>query len=148
GAEITDECGSIVLVSFDWTDSNDQSGTGDPADPETYPFPSEENCEWSVTVTMTVSDECGNEIVLPSAVLTVEDNDSPVFVNFPADITVDCSDIPEATEPEVEDNCRFNLNFVLTETDTKGTDPEDCSSYTYTLSRTWTVTDACGNSAV
>lgn len=146
GAEITDECGSIVLVSFDWTDSNDQSGTGDPSDPETYPFPSSDNCEWSVTVTLKVSDECGNEITLPSAVLSVEDNDSPIIINFPADVTVDCSDIPEVAEPVVDDNCRFNLNFVLTETDTKGTDPDDCSSYTYTLSRKWTITDACGNS--
>lgn len=147
GAAITDECGAIVLVSFTWTDSNAQSGTGDPSDPETYPFPSPDNCDWSVTVTLTVSDECGNEITLPSAVLTVEDNDSPVFVNFPADVTVDCSEIPEATAPEVEDNCRFNLSFELTETDTKGTDPANCSTYTYTLSRKWTVTDACGNSA-
>lgn len=148
GAQITDDCGDVVLVSFSWTDSNGQSGIGDPENFETYPFPANSNCNWSVTVTITVSDDCNNEITLPAVTLTVEDNDSPVFVSFPADITVDCSDIPEATEPEVEDNCRFNLNFVLTETDTKGIDPDNCSSYSYTLFRTWTVTDACGNSTV
>jgi hypothetical protein len=46
------------------------------------------------------------------------------------------------------DNCALedNLTVEFTDVSTQSDDPAQCSFYTYTITRTWTVSDPCGNS--
>ncbi len=86
-------------------------------------------------VNYTVTDDCGFSLNC-SANLTIEDNESPVFTAFPGDLSVSCSSIPAIDTPTVTDNCG-TPTLVLQETIGSG-----C---TYTIVRTWTATDDCGN---
>ena len=79
--------------------------------------------------------------------ITVEDNDAPTFT-VPGDVTIECdqdpNDLSLTGQPtNVMDNC--DPAPVVTYTDDE--DLTDCGDYTGTITRTWTVTDACGNSS-
>ena len=67
----------------------------------------------------------------------------PVLVNIPTDLTVECDAIPETPNNiTATDNCDSDVVVVFDEerTDT------GCSD-SYILTRTWTATDDCGNTA-
>ena len=67
----------------------------------------------------------------------------PVVSNVPADITVDLAageTVPAAMNPTFTDTCDDNVAIVLNESQV----PAGCG---YVLTRTWTGTDVCGNSA-
>ena len=67
---------------------------------------------------------------------------SPVMITgVPADITVDCDDIPDPAMPDVNDEC-FGVELEFNEIILGSV----CD--TFTIVRTWTATDACGNSDV
>jgi D-ribose pyranose/furanose isomerase RbsD len=95
-----------------------------------------------LTRTWTATDNCGNSITHVQ-VISVEDTTSPVWDQvMPADITVECDGVPAA--PAVvtaSDNCDADVMVVFGEVRTDGSCPD-----TYTLTRTWTATDNCGNS--
>lgn len=146
GAVALDECGDVSWTTFEWSASNGDEGSGIFGDPDTYPFPNEEDCTWTVTLEMVVADACGN-ISGTQASLTIEDTTEPEFVNVIEEQTVTCDNIPEAIAPEVNDNCRFNLSVDLTETSDQGSDSTQCDFYSYTLTREWIAMDACGNTA-
>jgi hypothetical protein len=55
-------------------------------------------------------------------------------------VTVECSAVPEPPILEAVDNCDDNVEVVLTEEIVEGPCPSR-----YTLIRTWTATDDCGN---
>jgi hypothetical protein len=101
-------------------------------------------CEdtYTLTRTWTATDNCGNSITHVQ-VISVEDTTAPVWDQvMPADITVECDALPAA--PAVvtaSDNCDSNVLVEFTEARTDGVCPD-----TYTLTRTWTATDNCGNS--
>ena len=84
----------------------------------------------------TATDICGNlsELVVMANIV---DETSPVFVNFPAEITIACND--ELPEFLITDNCG---EVTTTTWDTIIT--SDCI-YEYDLLRTITATDLCGN---
>jgi gliding motility-associated-like protein/uncharacterized repeat protein (TIGR01451 family) len=65
-----------------------------------------------------------------------DNNNGPL----PEDITVECNDIPEVPELTASDNCG-TANVTLVESIEAGS----CSNQ-YTIVRTWTATDDCGNS--
>ncbi|WP_422081767.1 gliding motility-associated C-terminal domain-containing protein [Ulvibacterium sp.] len=98
-------------------------------------------CAGSYTVLRTweASDACGNETVHIQTI-TVEDTSAPVFVEaMPQDGFADCDTIPEAAVLTATDNCgTVTVDFTETEV------PGNCSSE-YSLVRTWTATDDCGN---
>jgi hypothetical protein len=98
-----------------------------------------------LTRTWTATDECGNSTSHVQTI-TVQDTTAPVFVGevLPQDITVDCEAIPEAYNLSASDNCSSSsegITIDFTEVRTEG----DCPN-NYTLTRTWTATDECGNS--
>ncbi len=92
----------------------------------------------AVRYTWTAVDFCGNSGRL-SIEVRVKDDEAPRFISPPQDIFMNCPNLPEAHVPEVADNCS-DVSVVLTET------REPDGSF-IRLIRTWTATDACGNSA-
>ena len=107
--------------------------------------------EYVTTITWTATDACGN-MASASQVVTVQDNTFPTITGtLPSDITVECNAIP--TPPVVgidivgADNCGL-ASFDYLEISTQGVDADMCSFYQYTLTRTWTAIDLCGNTNV
>ena len=98
-----------------------------------------DSCNYTITRTWTSADACGNEGTI-AQVITVIDNEPPVFSNVPANITVDCDAIPAPVDPTATDNCSPFVSISLTESQ-----PSSSCSGTFTILRTWTATDNCGN---
>ena len=96
-------------------------------------------CPYTITRTWTATDDCGNSVSV-SQTLTVNDTTDPELSGVPADVTVDCNSIPAPADVTATDNCSLDLTAELSESTTAN----DCG---YTLTRTWTVEDPCGNSA-
>jgi hypothetical protein len=74
-----------------------------------------------------------------SQVINVVDTTPPVISALPGPSTIQCSGTPTWTTPTATDNCG-----TPTLTFTTVTTPGSCPNQ-YTLTRTWTATDACGN---
>ena len=127
----TDNCGlpqpATTLSTFD----NGGSGcVGDPL---------------IVTYTYQVLDACDNATTCTQTI-TVIDDSAPVITAFPADITVQCpSEVPPPDIASIisTDNCGVVSTTVINTEDTSG---PDCSVNPYTVSYTYEVLDACGNS--
>ncbi len=81
-------------------------------------------------------------------VITVEDNSNPSLFGVPADVTVDCNSIPIQATPTSTDNCDLSPTIGFSEMDTQNGDPSNCLHYNYSITRTWTATDDCGNSTM
>ncbi|MDG1765469.1 MAG: hypothetical protein P8H98_01625, partial [Flavobacteriales bacterium] len=104
-----------------------------------------DNCENSYIIIRTwiATDYCGNEAMAQQEV-TVVDTTSPEFVEFPADITVECSDeLPAVVFPIAEDNCDDLVDIELTVEENDG----DCDGE-YTISRIFRGFDNCGNQVI
>jgi len=90
----------------------------------------------------TITDDCGNSTTAIQT-LTVEDVTPPVFTSVPAAVTVSCDAIPPVGSPTATDNCAASVNISYNgETRTDG----PCAD-TYTLLRSWTAVDSCGNAS-
>ena len=85
------------------------------------------------------TDNCGN-VTIKSQVLTVQDTTAPELT-IPADVTVECDAVPEIGEASAMDNCDDNADVKYDGEERTDGFCED----TYTLTRTWTATDNCGN---
>ena len=95
-----------------------------------------------VSATFTAVDGCGNTATA-TATLTVEDTRAPVLSGAPADAGVGCDAVPPPADVRAADACDTALpSPTLTEKRVDGACP-----YTYTLTRTWATTDACGHTA-
>lgn len=91
-----------------------------------------------VVRTWTVSDDAGNSSTATQNI-TIIDTQGPVFLDFPADMTVSCSDDTSLETPAAED-CG-SVSISLEETILDG----DCAN-SYTIVRTYTAVDGCNNS--
>jgi len=100
------------------------------------------NCPNNYTLqrVWTATDTCANT-ASATQLVTVSDTAAPTFSNVPANITVECDAVPAAVAPTATDNCTDAVTPVLVETRVNGNCPDN-----YTLQRTWTATDECGNS--
>ena len=98
------------------------------------------NCTGNYTVTRTMEIEnCAGQSAFHTYVITVQDITAPVFTSFPADYTVECSDDMPMEGSEASDNCGpVTIDLV---TDTAFTE----ALGNYTITRTFTATDDCGN---
>lgn len=94
-----------------------------------------------ITRTWTATDANGNSTSADQTI-TVVDTTAPVFSDVPADVTVECDNVPAVAEPTATDNCDADPEITYSEVRTDG----DCPS-NYTLTRTWITTDVCGNSS-
>ncbi len=131
GAIATDNCGAV-----NW--SNDSA---------TAKFVSTCGSAGSITVTFTATDACGNESTT-TAIFTVEDTTKPIFTSdLPTDVTVSCAgDIPATEEATLTatDNCTDDADIEITVKDVKSNVSPICAN-NYTITRTYTAKDACGN---
>ncbi|MFK2821345.1 gliding motility-associated C-terminal domain-containing protein, partial [Flavobacteriaceae sp. LMIT009] len=129
-----------VSVTGDVTDENDNCSTGLEA---TFSDSIADGaCEGTYIITRTWSlvDNCGNAADDQVQTITVSDNIAPEFVEaLPADATVECDEVPDAATLTATDNCS-DATVTFSEERADG----DCPS-NYTLTRTWTATDECGN---
>jgi hypothetical protein len=84
-------------------------------------------------------DACGNT-AHGSQLVDVVDNEGPGFTCKPKDVTVDCWNIPEPLDCGAVDNCSGPVQVTMIEDKTGA----GCK-YNYTITRTYTAVDACGN---
>lgn len=86
------------------------------------------------------------EIIYDAGFIDIE---SPVLSGIPADVTVNCNDIPAlpniGTDITATDNWNASPSITLSTSSTQGTSGA-CSLYNYLIIRTWTADDECGNS--
>jgi hypothetical protein len=122
GATATDNCGGNW--STDATDFSDLCG------------------ETGVsTVTFTYTDASLNE-ASTSATITITDTSPPVFATpLPQNGTFECDQVPTPATVSADD-CDGEMFVSFSETTTAGTCPDS-----YQINRTWSSTDACGNTA-
>ena len=102
-------------------------------------------CDHTYTIvrTWTITDEYGNSAVHKQKVY-VQDTTAPTFT-VPADVTIECD---ESTDPSNTGDVTDEMDNCDSAPVVAYTDIEDltgCGGYTGTITRTWTVTDACGN---
>ncbi|MEY8868483.1 gliding motility-associated C-terminal domain-containing protein, partial [Meridianimaribacter flavus] len=103
------------------------------------------NCtnESVITRTWSLTDDCGNTATLVQTI-NVVDTTAPVIVgDFETTIDVSCSDIPEVPELVFEDACSSDITVEFNESNDSNDGLED-----YSITRSWTVTDECGNEAI
>ena len=93
---------------------------------------------YTITRTWTFSDPCGNTSVAMQTI-TVEDNSAPV-INCPEDVTHECNQVVDYGMATVEEGCSSDVSLTFSDESLE----DDCGNITIT--RTWTATDACGNS--
>ncbi|WP_369806646.1 gliding motility-associated C-terminal domain-containing protein, partial [Tenacibaculum finnmarkense] len=106
-------------------------------------------CEGTKTITRTwnLTDSCGNS-TQKDQIITVEDNIKPTFT-APNDVTIstdancvfDVSVGKTGVVSDEADNCSTGLKATFTDVETKGS----CDG-SKTITRTWNLTDSCGNS--
>lgn len=106
----------------------------------------DEPCE-TLTVTFNVHDNCGATTQWVATYTTI-DTVAPVLTGVPEDITLNCEDpIPAPPVVTATDNCTNPLVPAFAEVNTQVVDGS-CNEYEYTITRTWTVSDSCGNQTI
>jgi alpha-tubulin suppressor-like RCC1 family protein len=120
----TDNCDAAPVVAYHETRTNGSC-------PNSY----------TLTRTWTATDACGNASS-KKQMITVQDTKAPILSAPPADVIVECNAVPAAATLTATDNCDAAPVVTYHETRTNG----DCPN-SYTLTRTWTAKDACGNAS-
>jgi len=120
----TDNCDTSLMVTF--VDSNT---------PGSCPQ------EFMATRTWTATDDCGNSVMC-SQTITVEDNTAPVIA-CPADLQLQCGD---STDPANTGNATATDACGAVTITFADVPTQNCTPFPG-LDRTWTATDACGNTA-
>src|SRR4029079_12790756 len=124
-ATATDACGSVfTLTSADVTTPGLCGGS------------------YSVTRTWTATDACGN-ISTASQTINVQDITAPVISALPAPSTIACPATPVFAVATATDTCDPSVTPTFSDVTTPGS----CAG-NYSVTRTWTATDACGNVSV
>ncbi|MBK6929473.1 MAG: HYR domain-containing protein [Saprospirales bacterium] len=115
-----------------------------PVDVEFFETIAPGDCANSYVITRTWSavDACGNATSFTQTI-SIDDNEAPEFSGLPAMATLnfECSElVPDAPVVTATDNCTSATDVEFTETTQPGTCPN-----AFTVVRTWSAVDACGN---
>jgi len=125
-AEITatDNCDENVAVQYSQTTSD-----------------STRVSKYTITRKWWATDACGNTSDTMVQIITINDDVKPVITaDFTREINIQClKEVPAAPTPTATDNCDESIQPVYSETGAGSA----CDS---TITRTWTFTDASGNS--
>ena len=100
---------------------------------------------YTITRTWTATDVAGNHSDMPQ-VITVHDITAPALTT-PAAITVNCQDnmLPAATGTATAADACSPVTISYTDASNQNASPTSAAHYNYTITRTWTATDASGN---
>ncbi|WP_165569393.1 PKD domain-containing protein, partial [Flavobacterium suncheonense] len=140
-ANITVSCSSLVPTAAVLT-ANDNCGGSVTGVPNDVVTPGSCPNSYVIVRTWTFTDSCGNSSTA-SQTITVNDNIPPVAPSAPANITISCSSlVPTAAVLTANDNCGGSVTGVPNDVVIPGSCPNS-----YTILRTWTFTDSCGNSS-
>ncbi len=136
-ADITIECGEEVPTYVPiWTDN---CGTFTESAQSSVAI---DDCTEIQTSSFTATDECGNSTTVVR-VVTIIDTQTPVPPAAPEPLAVQCeSDVPEPMTLTAMDVCSGDITVAPT----SETVPGDCPN-SFTLTRTWTFSDVCGNTS-
>ena len=163
----TDYCGNITIESQNVvvSDTTDPEFTSFPADfslsceqavPAVVMPTADDNCgevevsvieseeegdcagESTITRIFRAEDECGNSI-MGTQTIEIYDNTAPEFTSVPEGMTLECDEAIPASEALATDACS---SVTYTQSDSESGD----SCYKV-VTRTFTATDACGNSS-
>src|SRR3970282_929808 len=101
------------------------------------------NCagNYSGTRTWTATDDCGNSSQA-SQTINVQDITDPVIAALPGASTIDCPALPSFAQATATDACDASVTLTFADVRTDG----NCAG-NYSVTRTWTATDDCGNSS-
>ncbi len=167
----TDDCGNAVTTSavVSMNDNTAPTLIGVPNDqkiscgatvPAVATVTASDNCDPSVSVSFEevrknntacsnaytleriwkATDACGNTTE-DSQIIEVGDNAAPTLVGVPTNVSVSCNSIPGPATVTATDDCDANVTVQYSQT-SSGT---FCAGAQ--LTRTWTATDACGNTS-
>ena len=125
----TDNCDASPVVAYNETRTNGSC-------PNSY----------TLTRTWTAMDVSGNT-TSATQLITVVDTKAPVLSVAPGDITVSCDAIPDPATLTAVDNCDGAPVVTFATTSTYSAYPASVAHYNFIVTRTWTATDACGNSS-
>ena len=120
-ASASDNCGEVTIEEVSETIAGDCAGN------------------YTITRTFTATDDAGNS-TSATQTITVEDTTAPEFTSVPADYTAECSDALILDDASASDNC----GTVSIEVSSETIDGDAAGNYT--VVRTFTATDDCGNS--
>ncbi|MBK9985107.1 MAG: hypothetical protein IPP15_22580 [Saprospiraceae bacterium] len=95
---------------------------------------------YATTRTWVATDACGNTSLAVSQTITVQDVTAPVLSGEGLAATIDCPALPVFTAPTAADACDGAPVITFTDVTVAG-----ACFQTYTTTRTWLATDACGN---
>ena len=97
---------------------------------------------YTTTRTWTASDACGN-VSFCSRDIVVRDTTPPTIACATQLTPLNCPTVPEFTAPTATDGCDGLVDITFTDSTLQGV----CSG-SYSIVRTWTASDDCGNAAV
>lgn len=140
-ATLSIECAGEIPAAIALTaiDNCDGDITVDPTDEI---FPGDCPNDFTVVRTWTFVDACGNTSSVSQSIL-VDDDTAPVAPEAPADLNLDCAgDVPAAVSLTAVDNCDGDITVAPSEVMVPGACAND-----FTLTRTWTFVDVCGNTS-
>ncbi|MCC6461659.1 MAG: gliding motility-associated C-terminal domain-containing protein [Saprospiraceae bacterium] len=106
---------------------------------------------YTLLVTWIATDDCGNTQTATQT-FVVSDTTKPLITLSPASVTIRCDTFALPPAPVLgqdvvaTDNCGDIASLTFADFSNQNPDPAQCGHYTYTIVRTFTVTDDCGNS--
>lgn len=139
-ADVTVVCGNVPAAT-PLAAVDDCDGTVVTTGPPTDDVTGLSACGVGVLVRTWTAMDCSGNAILENQVITIEDNDPPVLI-IPADVSLDCNNIPTATAADASatDDCSSANVFYDGEIVVGGGCP-------YEIHRTWSATDECGNTS-
>jgi hypothetical protein len=100
-------------------------------------------CQRSQTRTYTATDASGNKETCDQVFTWTEDKTAPVISALPGPSTIECTATPMFATPTATDACDANVSLTFNDVTTPGACPQE-----YSVTRTWTATDDCGNTSM
>lgn len=135
-AFVSDNCDSAVVLTIGASVPNNQICPG----------------SYSLAVTWLATDDCGNTATAMQTVV-VRDTTKPFITLAPPNVTIRCDTFALPPNPVLGqgiaavDNCGMIVGLMVSDVSDQNPDPATCGHYTYTITRTFTVSDDCGNSS-
>ncbi|MBY0486587.1 MAG: hypothetical protein K2P85_05280, partial [Flavobacteriaceae bacterium] len=97
-------------------------------------------CPKIVSRVFTINTSCINATSTHTQLITLLDTTAPVIAALPATSTISCPATPSFATATATDACGSSFTLTFNDVTTNG----QCSG-SYSVTRTWTATDSCGN---